>query len=240
MDQNQYGEQGGKAHSTNQYQCNNHMNMMGPTHLPTQIGGPFALYPYMTEQQYGHQYMHQLQQQQQQGPGGLLEQQLNNFWATNYQEIEETTDFRFHSLPLARIKKIMKTDEDVKMISAEAPVVFAKACEMFIIELTMKAWVNANENKRRTLQKSDIADAISKTEVFDFLVDVVPKDEPTTDHDLFVPIGNVPPNYVPSPNFVTLAPPYGAPVMVMGRPIFPPLATRMLPIPKQENDHASS
>ena len=34
----------------------------------------------------------------------------------------------------------MKSDEDVRMISAEAPVVFAKACEMFILELTMRTW----------------------------------------------------------------------------------------------------
>lgn len=38
-----------------------------------------------------------------------------------------------HQLPLARIKKIMKSDEDVRMISAEAPVLFAKACELFIL-----------------------------------------------------------------------------------------------------------
>ena len=31
-----------------------------------------------------------------------------------------------------------QSDEDVRMISAEAPVLFAKACEMFILELTMK------------------------------------------------------------------------------------------------------
>jgi hypothetical protein len=29
-------------------------------------------------------------------------------------------------LPLARLKRIMKSDEDVRMISAEAPVLFAK------------------------------------------------------------------------------------------------------------------
>jgi hypothetical protein len=33
----------------------------------------------------------------------------------------------------------MKSDEDVRMISAEAPVLFAKACELFILELTLKA-----------------------------------------------------------------------------------------------------
>jgi len=38
------------------------------------------------------------------------------------------------------------------MISAEAPVVFAKACEIFILELTMRAWNLTEDNKRRTLQ----------------------------------------------------------------------------------------
>ena len=38
------------------------------------------------------------------------------------------------------------------MISAEAPVLFAKACEIFINELTLRAWTHTEENKRRTLQ----------------------------------------------------------------------------------------
>uniref|UniRef100_A0ACD5ZS44 Uncharacterized protein n=1 Tax=Avena sativa TaxID=4498 RepID=A0ACD5ZS44_AVESA len=104
-------------------------------------------------------------------------QQLQVFWAEQYREIEATTDFKNHNLPLARIKKIMKADEDVRMIAAEAPVVFARACEMFILELTHRGWAHAEENKRRTLQKSDIAAAIARTEVFDFLVDIVPRDE---------------------------------------------------------------
>lgn len=38
------------------------------------------------------------------------------------------------------------------MISAEAPMVIAKACELFIRELTLRAWEHTDENKRRTLQ----------------------------------------------------------------------------------------
>jgi len=38
------------------------------------------------------------------------------------------------------------------MISAEAPVLFAKAAEIFITELTLRAWLHAEDNKRRTLQ----------------------------------------------------------------------------------------
>lgn len=88
-------------------------------------------------------------------------------------------DFKIHHLPLARIKKVMKTDEDVKakMISAEAPMIFDKGCEIFITELTIRAWIHAEENKRRTLQRSDIAAAISKTDMFDFLIDIVPREE---------------------------------------------------------------
>ncbi|KAJ3700304.1 hypothetical protein LUZ61_004009 [Rhynchospora tenuis] len=104
-------------------------------------------------------------------------QQLQLFWADQYREIEQVSDFKNHNLPLARIKKIMKADEDVRMIAAEAPVVFARACEMFILELTHRGWAHAEENKRRTLQKSDIAAAISRTDVFDFLVDIVPREE---------------------------------------------------------------
>jgi len=103
-------------------------------------------------------------------------QQLRAFWHKQMMEIQQTTDFKNHLLPLARIKKIMKSDEDVRMISSEAPVLFAKACEMFVLELTMRAWEHSQEGKRRTLNRSDIAAAISKTDIFDFLVDIVPRE----------------------------------------------------------------
>ena len=85
------------------------------------------------------------------------------------------------------------------MISAEAPVLFAKAAEMFIHELTMRAWIHTEvryllttseiakpgwinvfelkcqDNKRRTLQRNDIAMAITKYDQFDFLIDIVPR-----------------------------------------------------------------
>lgn len=71
----------------------------------------------------------------------------------------------------------MKLDEDVKMISAEAPLLFAKAAEIFIHELTLRAWVHTENNKRRTLQRNDIAMAITKFDQFDFLIDIVPREE---------------------------------------------------------------
>lgn len=81
-------------------------------------------------------------------------------------------ELKNHPLPLARIKKIMKSDEDVRMISSEAPVLFAKACELFILELTHRAWAFSEANKRRTLQQTDVTAAIlnHEHEVFEFLV----------------------------------------------------------------------
>lgn len=73
----------------------------------------------------------------------------------------------------------MKADPEVKMISAEAPILFAKGCDIFITELTMRAWIHAEENKRRTLQRSDIASALAKSDMFDFLIDIVPREEAT-------------------------------------------------------------
>ena len=99
-----------------------------------------------------------------------MKQQLQFFWEAQNKEMDvleigTEQDFKNHNdLPLARIKRIMKSDEDVRMISAEAPVLFAKACEMFILELTLRSWCYSEQNKRRTLQKEDIQTAIRKTE----------------------------------------------------------------------------
>ncbi|OAY80762.1 Nuclear transcription factor Y subunit C-3 [Ananas comosus] len=95
------------------------------------------------------------------------------FWAEQWREVERTVDVREHILPLARIKRIMKADEDVRMVAAEAPALFARACEMFIVDLTFRAWAHAHENRRRTLQRADVAVAVARTDVFDFLLDVV-------------------------------------------------------------------
>mmetsp|Transcript_15990 Transcript_15990/g.34583 ORF Transcript_15990/g.34583 Transcript_15990/m.34583 type:complete len:311 (+) Transcript_15990:61-993(+) len=112
-----------------------------------------------------------------------LNQQLTEFWGQQREACDNVTDVKNHLLPLARIKKIMKSDEDVRMISAEAPVLFAKACEMFIVELTLRAWAQTEEAKRRTLQRSDISLAIQKTDIFDFLIDIVPREDPIKKED---------------------------------------------------------
>lgn len=119
-------------------------------------------------QQHAIQQVQQLQQQQ--------KEQLQAFWADQMAEVEQMTEFKLPNLPLARIKKIMKADEDVKMIAGEAPALFAKACEMFILDMTLRSWQHTEEG-RRTLQRSDVEAVIKKTDIFDFLVDIITDDK---------------------------------------------------------------
>ena len=117
-------------------------------------------------------------QQVHQGLSGQYKDILTTYWQQTIQHLEsDAHDYKLHQLPLARIKKVMKADPEVKMISAEAPILFAKGCDIFITELTMRAWIHAEENKRRTLQRSDIASALAKSDMFDFLIDIVPREE---------------------------------------------------------------
>lgn len=108
-----------------------------------------------------------------------LEISLNQLIKSQLDEIatKDVADLNHHQIPLARVKKIMKADEDVRMISAETPAVFGKACELFILELTHRAWVHTEENKRRTLQRSDIITCISQTDIFDFMQEIVPHEK---------------------------------------------------------------
>ncbi|KAI0333388.1 histone-fold-containing protein [Cubamyces sp. BRFM 1775] len=112
-------------------------------------------------------------------PGEPLHEFLRSFWQRQVDAAEqETPDYRHPPLPLARIKKVMKSDPEVKMIAADAPILFCKACEIFIAEITARAFIIADSNKRRTLSRADIAKALSKSDQFDFLIDIVPREEP--------------------------------------------------------------
>lgn len=131
------------------------------------------------------------------------------------------------------------------MISAEAPILFAKGCDIFITELTMRAWIHAEENKRRTLQRSDIASALAKSDMFDFLIDIVPREEAASHTKRSggqgtasnaAPPQSVPASQlVPPPNNVQQQqqPPPGQqpqqPQHHMGPPEYPPLGNTQMP-----------
>jgi len=61
----------------------------------------------------------------------------------------------------------------------------------------------AEENKRRTIQRSDIANAIARSDLFDFLIDIVPRSDMMRNRSTSVPIRNaVPAVPFPGPDMV--------------------------------------
>jgi nuclear transcription factor Y gamma len=61
------------------------------------------------------------------------------------------------------------------MISGEAPVLMSKACELLVKELSQRAWQHTERSRRRTLQRQDLHQAVGESEVYDFLIDIVPR-----------------------------------------------------------------
>lgn len=69
----------------------------------------------------------------------------------------------------------VKSGSSKFMISGEAPLVVGKACELLVREISSRAWQHTERNRRRTLQRQDIHAAVGESEVFDFLIDIVPR-----------------------------------------------------------------
>ncbi|CAB4273661.1 unnamed protein product [Prunus armeniaca] len=107
----------------------------------------------------------------------LQKEEIEIFWNQQLFEIQNTTVAKaHHELPLARVKRVMKSDGEVKKVRSETPVLFSKACELFIMELTLRSWLHTERSNRRTLQHCDTARAIMQDELLHFLVHAVPFD----------------------------------------------------------------
>jgi len=137
-----------------------------------------------------------------------IDSTIEELWVNSTNEITNinaaTENWKAQTLPLARIKKIMKIDEGILqemererlsqeattkgetlkppfnngtrfMIAGEAPVLLGKACELLIKEVTARAWRHTERNRRRTLQRQDVHAAVGESEVYDFLIDIVPR-----------------------------------------------------------------
>lgn len=102
-------------------------------------------------------------------------QKLAAFWHNSLNKaVNNKLKIKELNLPLARIKRLMKVEEDVRMVASEVPVLFSLVAEVFIEELTVRSWMNTEESKRRILQKSDISAAIKTSQMYDFLIYIVP------------------------------------------------------------------
>ncbi len=103
---------------------------------------------------------------------------IAQFWRNAFKNANSS---KFYSknckLPLARIKRLMKVEEDVKMVASEVPALFSFVTEVFVQELTVRAWMCTEDGKRKILQTSDIGFAAKTSSMYDFLTYVIP---PTT------------------------------------------------------------
>lgn len=64
---------------------------------------------------------------------------------------------------------------NVFMLANEALILQTKACEFFIREVTTRAWRHTDLNRRKTIQKGDIWASVGGSEVYDFLIDIIPR-----------------------------------------------------------------
>jgi len=176
-----------------------------------------------------------------------IDNTIEELWVNSTNEITSinaaTENWKAQTLPLARIKKIMKIDEGILqdmereklaqeannkgetlkppfnngtrfMIAGEAPVLLGKACELLIKEVTARAWRHTERNRRRTLQRQDVHAAVGESEVYDFLIDIVPR---MTTNQGPPPPTSFPEQHMPQTATGTVASiPMAAPVTVPG------------------------
>ena len=90
-----------------------------------------------------------------------LEEQKNditeNIQEGNENKKERTSLIRY---PLAKIKNIMKLDNDIKLCQKDAYIVLGKLTEMFLQELARDAYAVCKSCKRKTINLEDINSAI--------------------------------------------------------------------------------
>lgn len=82
-----------------------------------------------------------------------------------------------YNLPLSRIKKVIKIEEEVQWIAREVPFLLCLMTEIFIEELALRAWMSVEYRNTKTLQIEDITNAVNTDEKYDFLVYTVPNEE---------------------------------------------------------------
>ncbi|KAJ3180490.1 H2A super protein [Geranomyces variabilis] len=75
--------------------------------------------------------------------------------------------------PVARIKKIMRTDDDVGKVAQVTPVLISKALELFMATLIQETCKEARARQAKKLTPAHLKQTIESTETFDFLVDLV-------------------------------------------------------------------
>lgn len=100
---------------------------------------------------------------------------VDNYWKTVLNYVSTSSIYKENSLPLARIKRLMKVEQEVSKVASEVPLLFSRLTEIFIEELTLRAWQYTEKGKRRILQRSDVCSGAKSSDIYDFLVYLIPR-----------------------------------------------------------------
>jgi hypothetical protein len=77
--------------------------------------------------------------------------------------------------PVARIKRLMQSDDEIGKVAQATPVVVAKALELFMIALVDESCNQARTRNSRRVSPAHLKQAVITTEHFDFLQELVSK-----------------------------------------------------------------
>ncbi|CAG7825909.1 unnamed protein product [Allacma fusca] len=90
-----------------------------------------------------------------------------------FEDSEDDAPVKLTQLPLARIKRIMKTalgeDSSVKLINKESMFVVAQATELFIAAIAQETAKITHTNKKKTMTMQHLITTIKESENFAFL-----------------------------------------------------------------------
>ncbi|KAH9386627.1 nuclear transcription factor Y, gamma [Nematocida major] len=100
---------------------------------------------------------------------------VEEYWKGILDYVTSASVYKDNALPLARIKRLMKVEQEVSKVASEVPLLFSRLSEIFIEELTLRAWQYTEKGKRRILQRGDICSAAKSSDIFDFLVYLMPR-----------------------------------------------------------------
>ncbi|XP_036422368.1 chromatin accessibility complex protein 1 [Colossoma macropomum] len=90
-------------------------------------------------------------------------------------KVERAANNKSVSLPMSRVRLIMKSSPDVSCINQEALFLTTKATELFVQHLALSSYNNGSGKDTNALSYSDLANTAEETETFQFLTDILPK-----------------------------------------------------------------
>ncbi|XP_062987242.1 chromatin accessibility complex protein 1 [Elgaria multicarinata webbii] len=82
---------------------------------------------------------------------------------------------RLVSLPLSRIRVIMKSSPEVSSINPDAIFLTAKATELFVQYLATHSYKHGQGKENKALTYNDLSRTAENSETFQFLADILPK-----------------------------------------------------------------